>query len=139
MKRLLLSSLLVGILGLLSGCGSAEVIMAGLRFELASIERDSLKATFRVVNPNMVAYNVDRVTYTITLDGRVAGTAEVNQPTGVPAQNVALQTATLKLAPGATLAAGSSAYRLDAKIVLRLYDERTEDTKMSSTGTVVVK
>jgi hypothetical protein len=139
MKRLFLSTLLLGTLALLSGCSSAGDIMAGLRFELASIEREGAKITVRVVNPNMVAYNLDRVTYTVQLDGRVVGTMEVRKPTGVPAQNVALQTGTLVLAPGATLAPGSANYRMDFKVVLRLYDDRTEDAKMSAVGTVVVK
>lgn len=113
--------------------------MAGLRFELTSIEREGAKVTVRVVNPNMVPYNLDRVTYTVQLDGRVIGTMEIRKPTGVPAQNVALQTGTLVLAPGATLSPGQANYRLDLKVVLRLYDDRTEDAKMSAVGTVVVK
>jgi len=139
MKRLFLSTLLLGALALLSGCGSAGNVMAGLRFELVSVEREGAKVTMRIVNPNMVAYNVDSVAYTIQLDGKVVGTMQVRKPTGVPAQNVALQTGTLTLAPGATLTPGTANYRLDMKIVLRLYDDRTEDAKMSAVGTVVVK
>lgn len=139
MKRLLLSTFLLGFLALVSGCSSAGEIMAGLRFELAAVERDGAKVTVRIVNPNMVAYNIDSVAYTLQLDGKVVGTMQVRRPTGVPAQNVALQTGTLTLAPGATLTPGEANYRLDMKVVLRLYDDRTEDTKMSSVGRVVVK
>jgi hypothetical protein len=139
MKRLSLSLLFLGLIALFSGCGSGAEMMAGLRFELASLERDGGKVTVRIVNPNMVAYNIDQVSYAIQLDGRAVGTMEVKQATGVPAQNVALHTGTLKLASGATLPSGSANYRLDMKVVLRLYDDRTEDTKMSAVGTVVVK
>lgn len=139
MKKFFLTTVLLGCLGLLSSCSSAGEMLAGLRFELAGIERAGANATFRVVNPNMVAYNIDHVDYTVTLDGKVVGTAEVKKPTGVPAQNVALQTAKLVLAPGAVLPAGEANYRIDAVVILRLYDDKTEKAKMGGAGTVVVK
>lgn len=142
MKRFLLSTLaLVSLLGLLTGCGSSQEGLVGLRFELAALERtaDGAKATFHVVNPNLVSYNLDNVAYTLALDGKVVGTVAIKQPTGVPAQQTVTQTGSLTLAPGANLAAGEASYRLDAVVLFRLYDEMTEKMKVNAVGRVVVK
>jgi LEA14-like dessication related protein len=142
MKRLLVSVLASLVLvGLWTGCTSRQEGLVGLQFELAGIERTAAgaQATFRVVNPNMVSYNLDNVTYTVALDGKVVGTAQVKQPTGVPAQQTVALTAALVLAPGAVLPTGEAAYRLDAQVLFRLYDEVTEKLKVASAGRVVVK
>lgn len=142
MKNLLFSALWLGLVGLLASCSSGTNATVGLRIELESIQRDSsggATATVRIVNPNLVAYNIDRATHRIYLGDRLVGTLEVKRPLGIPAQNVGLHTGALTLDKGATLAAGSAAYRVDSKVVLRLYGERTEDAKLSGSGTVTVK
>lgn len=142
MKTFLLSALWLGLLGLISGCSSGTIATVGLRVEVESIQRDGnggATATVRIVNPNLVAYNIDQATHRILLDGRLVGTLEAKRPLGIPAQNVGLHTGALTLDKGASLAAGSASYRLESKVVLRLYGERTEDAKLSGSGTVTVK
>lgn len=142
MKNLLLSALLLGLVGLLASCSSSTNATVGLRLELDSIQRDAnggATATVRFVNPNLVAYNIDSATHRIYLGDRFVGTLEVKRPLGIPAQNVGLHTGALTLDKGATIAAGSTSYRIESKIVLRLYGERTEDAKFHGSGTVTVK
>lgn len=142
MKRLFVSLLAsLALVGLWTGCTSRQEGLVGLQLELAGIERTAAgaQATFRVVNPNMVSYNLDNVTYTVALDGKVVGTAQIKQPTGVPAQQTIMQTAALVLAPGAVLPVGEASYRFDAQVLFRLYDEMTEKKKFSGAGRVVVK
>ncbi len=43
------------------------------------------------------------------------------------------------LVPGAVLPTGEAAYRFDAQVLFRLYDEVTEKKKFSGAGRVVVK
>jgi hypothetical protein len=142
MKRLLLPFLLLGLLVVGAGCSSPGRPMAGLSLELAALERGAdgaVTATVRVVNPNLVAYNLLRTTHRVFLDGRAVGTLKYDQPTGVPAQNVAELRGRLELEPGATVNAGTTAYRLESRLVLTLWGDRTEDAKLSAIGTVTVR
>jgi hypothetical protein len=142
MKTFLLSALWLGLVGLLASCSSNTNATVGLRLELESIERDGnggATATVRIVNPNLVAYNIDRATHRVFLGERLVGTLEVKRPLGIPAQNVGRHTGALTMDKSATLAVGSASYRLESKVVLRLYGERTEDAKLSGSGTVTVK
>lgn len=142
MKNFLLSALWLGLVGLLASCSSTTNATVGLRVELESIQRDGhggATATVRIVNPNLVAYNIDRATHRIFLGDRLVGTLEAKRPLGIPAQNVGRHSGALALDKGAALAAGSASYRIESKVVLRLYGERTEDAKFSASGTVTVK
>jgi hypothetical protein len=140
MKQLLASLCCLGAL-LLAGCSSAPP-MAGLGLELASIERrtdGSAVATVRIVNPNTVAYNVASASHRIFLGDRAVGTLEISKPIGVPAQNVGLHTGPLKLESGAALPAGTVAYRLESRVTMVLWGDRSETNKLSGRGTVEVK
>lgn len=142
MKNFLLSALWLGLVGLLASCSSGTNATVGLRIELESIQRDGnggAVATVRIVNPNLVAYNIDGATHRIYLGDRFVGTLEAKRPLGIPSQNVGLHSGTLTLDKSATLAPGSTSYRVDSKVVLRLYGERTEDAKLTGSGTVTVK
>lgn len=142
MKRLLLPVLLLGLLVLGAGCSSTPAPMAGLSLELVALERGAdgaVAATVRVVNPNLVAYNLLRAEHRVFLDGRAIGTLKYTQPTGVPAQNVAEQRGNLELERGASVAAGTTAYRLESRLTLTLWGDRTEDAKLSAIGTVTVR
>lgn len=133
--------LLVATLAVSSGCSSPPP-MAGMRLELTAVERTSdgrTVATVLISNPNLVAYNLVRVSHRIQFGSGATGTLDITQPTGVPAQNSAVQTGTLELDRGAALSAGTDTYRMDSRVVLRLYGERTDNTKISSSGQVVVK
>ena len=141
MKRLLLPVLLLGVLGLGAGCTSPAPL-AGLSLELVALDRTpdgGATATVRVVNPNLVAYNLLRTTHRVFLDGRHVGTLKYDLPTGVPAQNTAEQQGRLELERGAVLSAGTTAYRLESRIVLTLWGDRTEESKLSAIGTVTVR
>lgn len=141
MKRLLLPVLLLGLSMLGAGC-SSPAPLAGLSLELVALERAAdggVAATVRVVNPNLVAYNLARATHRVLLDGRLVGTLRHERPTGVPAQNVALQVGSLALEPGASLSPGPVAYRLESKVVLTLWGDRTEESKLSASGSVIVR
>lgn len=140
MNKLLASLCLLGV-GLLAGCSSSTPL-AGIGLELASIERRSdgtAVATVRIVNPNTVAYNVAGATHRIFLNERAVGTLEISQPTGLPAQTVGLHSGPLKLESGATLPGGSASYRLESRVVLVLWGDRQETSKLTGRGTVAVQ
>lgn len=138
----LLTLILSACLGLVwAGCSSAPRF-SGVNLELESIERrgdGTVTATVRILNGSVVAYNFSRVRHDIYLDGRQVGTLTVSKPTGVPANNTALQTGTVDLKPGANLAAGPAAYRLKSRVLILLYGERTESVALEGGGKVVVK
>lgn len=141
MKHFLLSALWLGLVGLLASCSTSNVTV-GLRLELESVQRTpdgGATATVRIVNPNLVAYNIDSAKHRIFLGERVVGTLEVNRPVGIPAQNIGLHSGRLMLEKGATIEGGSTNYRLESKVVLRLYGERTEDAKFTASGNVTVR
>ena len=141
MKRLLLPVLLLGLLALGAGCSSTAPL-AGLSLELVALERTpdgGATATVRVVNPNLVAYNLLRADHRVFLDGRQVGILKYDRPTGVPAQNVAEQQGKLELERGASLAAGTTPYRLESRLTLTLWGDRTEESKLSAIGTVTVR
>ena len=57
----------------------------------------------------------------------------------MPAQNVAEQRGNLELERGASVAAGTTAYRLESRLVLTLWGDRTEESKLSASGSVTVR
>ncbi|MBA4137339.1 MAG: hypothetical protein C0518_08505 [Opitutus sp.] len=141
MKNFLLSLCCLGAL-LVAGCSNTSAGMAGLAIELQSVERQSdgsAVATVRLVNPNTVSYNVASATHQIYLGDRAVGTLEITKPMGLPSQTVGLHTGALKLEKSATLSGGSTSYRLESRLVLVLWGDRNETSKLSARGTVEVK
>ena len=140
MRKLVVPLLLaVGLLALLAGCSSPP--LTGFTIELQKIEKASdgtLLATARLVNPNVVAYNVDSSTHSLYLDGKLAGTLSTSGAEGVPAQGSVMTTAKFATAPGFVLTAGKASYRLESVLVMRLYGDSTEKQKLTSTGTVEI-
>jgi hypothetical protein len=140
MRKLVAPLLLaIGLLALLVGCSSPP--LTGFTIELQKIEQaadGSLIATARLVNPNVVAYNVDSSTHALYLDGKLAGTLSASGAEGVPAQNSVVTTAKFSTAPGFVLKSGTASYRLESVLVMRLYGDSTEKQKLTSTGTVQI-
>jgi hypothetical protein len=96
--------------------------------------------TIRIINPNVVAYNVAKAEHRIHLNGRLLGTVKIDRPVGVPAQNSsAQQIGSIKLDAGATLPSGIAEYRMESELLLRLWGESTQDLELSSSGSVTVK
>jgi hypothetical protein len=142
MKRVLLLVVSLLTLGFAAACNSPQAAaVSGLAVELASLARTpdgNAVATIRIRNPNVVAYNVAESEHRIHVNGRQVGTVKIRQPTGVPAQsNAATQTGTLEGA--ASLPSGTADYRMESKLVLRLYGETTQDLKLTSSGSVTIE
>lgn len=130
---------IVALFTLLVGCSSPP--LTGFTIELVKIEQagdGSLLATARLINPNVVAYNVDTSTHSLYLDGKLAGTLTASGAEGVPAQQTVVTTAKFTTAPGFVLTAGRASYRLESTLVMRLYGDSTEKQKLTSSGTVEI-
>ena len=142
MKKLLFAAVLsLGLVSLLAGCGNSARPLAGLALELTSVEQTAdgaVNVTVRVVNPNMVAYNIASATHRVYLQDRLVGTMKINSPTGVPAQMGIDQTGPLQLERGAQLPNGSVRYRLDSMLVMRLWGDNTKTHKLSAVGTIAI-
>lgn len=144
MKRALLLSCSLVLFGLVAACNSPqEAAVTGLAVELASIDRaadGSTTATIRILNPNVVAYNVAEAEHEIYLNGRMVGTVNIERPTGVPARSeAATQTGVLKLRSGESLPTGTIDYRMNSELILRLWGDTTQELKVSSSGSVAVR
>lgn len=150
MKHLPLPLLLLALLlGGLTGCASnSDIISAGLRIELTQIQRGadgSVQVTWRVQNPNVVAYVFQRSTHKLTLDGVEVGTMQDSSPTGVPPRSQADRTGTLIPAGSAgsqtidqALARGSASYNLDSTMWVLIIDDDVERVPLRAAGTVTV-
>jgi hypothetical protein len=129
----------VGVLVLLTGCGS--VPLTGFTVELLKIEQaadGSATVTMRLVNPNVVSYNVESSTNTVFLNGKPAGTIKVVRPEGIAPQSSITVTGTFTTIQGYTLVSGPASYRLEATLVILLYGDSKEKQKLSGAGTVEV-
>ena len=123
-----------------ASCSSPR--FAGLGLELTALDRaadGSVTATVRVVNSNVVAFNFSLSRHTLIVDGREIGELLISQPTGIPPQTAVEQTGTVTLKRGAELSAGPASYRLESRIVVRLWGDRTENADLKGSGNVVVK
>lgn len=127
----------VALLVSLAGCSSP--IPVGLGIELASLDPAGGKATIRYLNPSVVAYNVERSSHRVYLDGKLAGTVEIKAPIGIPQQRNLEQSGTFVAEKGASLPTGSASYRVESTLTLVLYGENLQTSKLSGSGTVVVK
>lgn len=140
MKKLLAPVLAALFALIAAACSSSS--FTGLGLELTSLERaadGAVTATVRITNTNVVAFNFPLARHTISLDGREIGTLVIETPTGVPSQTAVEQTGRVELRRGAELSAGPASYRLESRIVVRLYGDRTENKQLGGSGTVVVK
>lgn len=121
-----------------TACGSSIPVSLGV--ELASLDPASGQATIRYSNPSVVAYNVERSSHRVFIDGRFVGTVELKAPLGIPQQRNAIeQNGTFVPDKGASIAAGTANYRLESTLTLVLYGENLQTSKLSGSGTVVVK
>lgn len=139
---------LVSLLAFTSCSHSSELIAQGLKVELTRIERTSegsVEVTWRVNNPNIVHYLVDRATLKITLDGALLGT--VNEPTRIGVVQQSFEERRGTLMPASPAAAqrvvqlaekGSARYELDATLWLLIVDDEKVKSSLSSSGTVPV-
>jgi LEA14-like dessication related protein len=149
MKKLLTPFFLVSLVAaFLAGCGGPNTTMVGLQAELTGISRTgegSATVTWRVVNPNIVAYLVARADHRIFLDGVQIGTISDRDALAVPAQSKPERTSKLVIAGpaaeralAAAVAAGSAAYRLESVVTIRLYGENTDKSDLRASGSVPV-
>ena len=149
MKQLITPFLLLGLLAaLITGCSSGQIVTVGLKVELIRIQRagdGSAQVTWRVNNPNVVAYLLSETRHRIYLNGTLVGTAVDAEPTAFPAQSSVDKTAKLTLAGSAAerglseaVAAGSASYRVDTQVIVRIYGDSIEKGNLSHTGTVPV-
>ncbi len=149
MKKFLTPFLLVSLLALLgTGCSSSNTITAGLRVELTGLARagdGTIRADWRVVNPNVVSYLLAQSTHRVFLDGTLVGTITDKEAMALPAHNHSARSTTLSSdgaaadrALAAAASAGTAAYRVESSVTIRLYGDSTERTSLSSAGTVPV-
>jgi len=149
MKNWLTPLLLVGSLFALAACGSnSEIIATGLKIELTRVERagdGSIQVTWRVKNPNVVSYLIDRSAHKVKLDGVPLGTITDTVRLGVPAQSPVERTSVLTPANAqaaerlAQLATKSPAsYTVDSTIFLLIYDDEILKATLSGAGSVPV-
>ncbi len=149
MKNWLTPLLLAASLCALAGCTSkSEVIATGLSVELTRVERagdGTIRVAWRVNNPNVVTYLIDRVVHKVTLDGTVIGTVTDSGRLGVPARSAVDRTSVLVPAGGQTAdnlarlaAKGSASYALESTVFLLLYDDEISKASFSGSGRVPV-
>jgi hypothetical protein len=149
MKNWLTPLLLVAALFTLGACTStSEIISTGLKIELTRVERaadGTVHVSWRVRNPNIVPYLVDRSIHRVKLDGLVLGTITDTARLGVPPQSPADRTSTIT--PNGAMSAeqfaklvakGSASYQVDTTIYLLIYDDEVTKASLSATGTVPV-
>jgi LEA14-like dessication related protein len=147
MKKLFLPLLISLFALLLSSCAShIEASTAGLRAELVKLQRTAsgdIQVTWRVRNPNVVAYVLTKSSLKITLDGVAVGTVDAEKRFGIPSMNqvdqVGMLTATSPAASQAinqALARGSASYNLNAVLWLLVVDDDFEKFTLTASGTV---
>jgi hypothetical protein len=131
----------------LSGCGnSSKIIAVGLRPEITLIEQKSggvPSVSWQIVNTNIVPYLLSKVENKIYLNGKLVGTCSSTTPIAIPAQTSAGATDILQLESGGDAvlraAAGSSAsYRVETTIIIQIYGDTTEKSRLENIGSVKV-
>lgn len=114
-------------------------VPVGLGVELVSLDASAGKATVRFLNPSVVAYNVEQSSHRVFLDGKFVGTIELKAPLGIPQERNLEQSGAFVAGKGASVVAGSASYRLESILTLVLYGDNLQTSKLSGSGTVVVK
>jgi len=149
MKNWLTPLLLAMSLLALAACTSAsEIIATGLKIELTQVERagdGTIHVTWRVRNPNVVSYLVDRSIHKVTLDGVLVGTITDKVRLGVPPQSPADRTSVLTPVNAQVAdhlvqlaAKGRASYNVDSTIFLLIYDDEITKASLSASGSVPV-
>jgi hypothetical protein len=138
---LLLASLWLG------GCSNiARISTSGLQADLVSLQRTGtgeVRVTWRVRNPNIVAYVLTKSAFRISLDGAPVGVVTDNTRVGVPTMNMVEQTAVLvPNGPAATeiinraLAKGSADYSFQATLWMLVVDDKSEKFTLVGSGKI---
>ncbi|MFZ5494317.1 MAG: hypothetical protein ACOZE5_03140 [Verrucomicrobiota bacterium] len=147
MKKLLAPLLCALTVLLLGACTSnVKITTAGLQVDLVRLQRTGggdLQVTWRLRNPNIVAYVFTRSVHTLKLNGTGVGEFTDSTRVGVPSLNQLERTAILTPASPAAraavdqaLAQGSAAYEMDSSLWLLMMEEKTEKLRFTSRGTV---
>lgn len=147
MKKLFALPLLA-LVALAAGCKNYVIpTTAGLHVDLISLQRSGheVHVTWRVRNPNVVAYVLTQSIHRITLGGVQIGTLTDKDRIGVPSQNEVERSGVLvPSSPAASeainqaIAQGSAAYTLDSTFWMLVLDDKTEKFARPSSGTVPV-
>ncbi len=148
MKKFLTPFFLVTLLALLAGCSSNNTITAGLKIELMGLARasdGSTRVSWRMVNPNVISYLMSEASHRIYLNGVLIGTVNDREPLAVMPQTHTDRTSPLASAGpagdsalAAAATAGSAPYRVESTIVIQLYGEMIDKSKLMAVGTVPV-
>ncbi len=149
MKKLLAPLLLVLAVLLAGGCANvAEISTKGLHADLVRVQKapnGEVRVTWRVSNPNIVAYVLTKSALKVSIDGAPVGVANDPKRFGVPSMNQIEQTTVLvPNGPAATeiidraLAKGSANYALEATIWMLVVDEKSEKFVLTTNGSVPV-
>ncbi len=149
MKKLFLL-LLAGLLvcGFCACASTTEIIAGDLKVELTRIERTgdgAVHMTWRVDNPNIVAYVLAKTSHKLTLNGTLAGTFTDDSHLGVPPQSQMERTGTLipaspsvKALIDQAMSQGSAAYQMESVVMLLIFDDKFEKIRLTAKGTVPV-
>jgi hypothetical protein len=138
MKNTLLA-LCAAVALVVSFAACSSPIPVGLGVELLSLEPATGKATIRYSNPSVVGYNIERSSHRVFFDGKFVGTVELKAPLGIPQQHNLEQSGTFVADKGVNIPAGSANYRVESTLTLVLYGENLQTSKLTGSGTVVVK
>jgi hypothetical protein len=149
MKKLLAPLfLLLAALGL-GGCSNIAVIStSGLQADIVSLQRTGggeVRVTWRVRNPNVVAYVLTKTSMRLSLDGAPVGLVTDNTRLGVPTMNLVEQTSVLvPNGPAAVdiinraIAKGSADYSFEATVWMLVVDDKSEKFSLTGNGTIPV-
>ena len=140
--------LALGLLCGFSGCSNADFLGEGLKIELIYIAQagdGSVQVSWRVDNPNIFPYLFSKTSSNLSINGVLVGTVTDTSPLGVPAQDHAERTGTLKLAKPLSraavdraIAAGTVAYRMDSAVTVLLLDDKFEIVHLSNSGSITI-
>ncbi len=149
MKKLLAPFFLLLAALWLGGCTNiAEVSTSGLQADLVRLQRTAngeVRVTWRVRNPNIVAYVLTKTSFRLSLDGAPVGVVTDATRIGVPSMNQVEQTAVLTPnGPAAAdiisraIAKGSANYTFEATLWMLVVDDKSEKFSLTASGTVPV-
>jgi hypothetical protein len=140
--------LLLALVAFAAGCKNYVIpTTAGLHVDLISLQRagDEVHVTWRVRNPNVVAYVLTQTSHRITLGGTPIGTVTDKERVGVPSQNELERSGVLvpsspaaREAINQAVAKGSAAYTLDSTLWMLVLDDKIEKFSRPSSGTIPV-
>lgn len=149
MKRCLIPVVLLALLAGFTACAnSSRIIATGLAIEISSIERTSetsAEVSWHVKNTNIVSYLISRVNHKIQLNGIPLGAVDEKDPLAVPPSSNSGRKSTLTGLNAAANQAlidaartGTASYRVDSQLTILIYDDNTEKSAVSNSGTTAV-